>query len=230
MNDPIIENLLDEIVRKVETKTFRDYLANVVDWEPIFHMAHDMGQTLNDKSMLFDKGTLFEIALEKNSKGHIQRTDYTEDGYDNYTTALSTYPGYKIELKSGQTKKDYYHTTMNGKIRKHKKGYLKKKVHRIIKNCQGSKKQQLARNTDFYIFVNGRQAMLIDYETVNKHVKKTDSGMVANVPRELIHVIATTQVDRSSLEPRSVYAKKRKRFMEETVMSYIPKKSSKQNE
>ena len=214
MNDPIIENLLGEMDRKVETKEFQDYLANVVDWETIFHTGHH-NSNMNDNGDLFDKGAFHEEALEIASNGHIQRTEKTENGYDNYTTPLSPYPRYKIELKSRKSESDY----------RPKKGGLSKNVDRIIKNLQGSGKEELSKSADFYIFINTHQAFLLDYETVKKHSCRsgTDgkgSTWVAHIPREvlLLHVIATTQVERSSIVPASEYAKNKKRLRQEEIM------------
>jgi len=213
-NDPVEDNML----RKVETLVFCNYLRRAVQWEKIFQMGHDLGTTLDDKSMLFDKGAMFEMALEAASDGAIARNEKTEDGFDNYTTEKSEFPGYKIEMKSGQTDKDYYKKTMTGQIRSHRKGELRKKIHRIIKNTA---KIELEKCADFYIFINSRQAMLIDYATASQYVKSSPSGMVVDVPRDLIHIISTTHVDRSAIVPASTYAEKRKQCMIDTVRSYM---------
>ena len=146
-----------------------------IEFNRLFSLCEDVGKSLDEGKLRFDKADLFEAALESCSGGKFKWED--GKGFDHICLVGGKDEGLLIEMKS---QRFCLHTPL---------GAEKKKTKSIkLNNTQGtSKKMQKTFDRLLIVDTGSREsysAAVVSYETVEKHYKNLDDGNVVQIPNE----------------------------------------------
>jgi hypothetical protein len=169
----------------VDTVTYAKDLRNVIDDRWYTTCATILGEELNERADLPDKGTLLEKTVRDASGRRFEWVD--QIGYDLVDSKF----GYKVELKFAS----YSLITERGMPRDN--------VTVRIKNNRGSNKGTVIENpADYYIIGQENAMAVISGKDIQKHLIAKGDGIDARIPySELISIFKYSEPYEIKIKP-----------------------------